>query len=48
MSKASWLYSLARIFRDIEVLTSGDPKKIGRRIVNKTIGRKVVRRMWWK
>lgn len=48
MSKVGWLYSLARLLRDIEVLLSASPKKIGKRLVNKAIGRKLVRRVWWK
>jgi len=42
MSKiVSFLYKLARTANDIEKLTSGDPKKITRRIKNKFIGRKI-------
>ena len=36
---SSDLYSLARTSRDIEVLASGNPKRIGRRIKNKVLGR---------
>lgn len=46
-SFVSLLYQLARLARDIQVLASGDPQKIGRRMVNKAIGRRVVRRLWW-
>lgn len=41
-----WLYRLARLSRDLEVLTSGNPKRILRRAVNKAIGRVLVRRLW--
>jgi hypothetical protein len=43
-----WLYRLARLGRDAEVLASGDPARIGRRLVNKMLGRHVVRRVWWR
>ncbi|MCL6553880.1 MAG: hypothetical protein K6W08_12280 [Firmicutes bacterium] len=43
-----WLYRLARLGRDVEVLASGDPAKIGRRLANKMLGRHVVRRVWWR
>jgi hypothetical protein len=43
-----WLYRLARLGRDAEVLASGDPARIGRRLVNKLLGRHVVRWVWWR
>ena len=43
-----WLYRLARLGRDVEVLASGDPARIGRRLVNKMLGRHLVRRVWWR
>ena len=47
MSKSvSFLYKLARTANDIEKLTSGDPKKIARRMKNKFIGRKLIRKIW--
>jgi len=42
----SFLYKLARMANDIEKLSSGDPKKIARRVKNKLIGRKLVRKAW--
>lgn len=38
------LYRLARLLGDLAALTS--PKKAGRRLVNKAIGRKIVRKLW--
>ena len=47
MSKSvSFLYKLARTANDIEKLTSSDPKKIARRMKNKFIGRKLIRKIW--
>lgn len=40
------LYKLARISRDIEVVASGNPKKVVRRVKNKILGRKLIRRLW--
>lgn len=42
----SFLYKLARVANDISKVTSGDTKKIGRRIKNKVIGRKLIRKIW--
>lgn len=47
MSKSvSFLYALARKANDIEKLTSGDPKRIARRMKNKFIGRTLIRKFW--
>ena len=42
----SSLYRLARKAHDISKVASGDPKKITRRIKNKVIGKKLIRRIW--
>lgn len=44
----SALYRWARLLGDVQAVTSGKPSKVGRRLVNKLVGRKVVRRLWWK
>ncbi len=46
MKLTSWLYRLARLSRDAEVIASGNPKKMARRVKNKVIGRSIVRRMF--
>jgi len=43
-----WLDRPARLGRDVEVLASGDPARIGRRLVNTMLGRHLVRRVWWR
>ncbi len=42
----SFLYRLARLANDIEKLASGDPKRIARRVKNKYVGRKIIRKVW--
>ena len=42
----SFLYRLARLANDASKLASGDPKKIIRRVKNKIIGRKLIRKIW--
>jgi hypothetical protein len=42
----SMLYRLARLSRDAEVISSGDPKKMTRRAKNKFLGRTIVRRLF--
>ncbi len=46
MKLTSFLYRMARLSRDAEVIASGNPKKIGRRSRNKILGRTVVRRLF--
>ena len=46
MKLTSFLYRLARLSRDAEVIASGDPRKMARRARNKVLGRTVVRRLF--
>lgn len=46
MKLTSFLYRMARLSRDAEVITSGDPKKMARRMKNKMLGRTLVRRLF--
>jgi len=47
MSKSvSFLYNLARVANDVEKISSGDPKKIARRVKNKYIGKKIIKKAW--
>ena len=42
----SFLYKLARTANDVSKVSSGSTKKIVRRIKNKAIGRKLIRKIW--
>jgi len=42
----SFLYNLARMAHDIKKIQSGDPKKGGRRVKNKIIGRESIKKIW--
>lgn len=46
MGIVSSLYKIARIANDVSALASGNPNRIGKRLVNKAIGRSVVRRLY--
>ncbi len=47
MSKfVSFLYQLARTANDIEKISSGNSREVGRRIKNKFLGRKVASRIY--
>jgi hypothetical protein len=47
MSKlVSSLFKLARRLTDIKAAASGDPVRIARRIKNKVIGWKLIRKIW--
>ena len=48
MSASSNLYRAARLTRDFEVLASGDPARIRRRIRNRIVGRLLARAGAWK
>lgn len=45
-SLTSSLFKLARLSRDVEVYSSVDPVRIGRRLKNKFIGRRFISRAW--
>ena len=40
------LYYLARLLGDVNAVKSGSPKKMGKRVANKVIGRKVTGKFW--
>ena len=42
----SFLFNLARKLTDFKAIMSGDPVKVGRRVKNKYIGRKIIRKIW--
>lgn len=44
-SLSSFFYKMARMTRDIEVLSSGKPSRISRRAKNKWLGRRM-RKIW--
>jgi hypothetical protein len=46
MGIVSSLYKIARIANDVSVLASGNPKRIAKRLVNKAIGRSVVKLLY--
>jgi hypothetical protein len=46
MGLVSNLYKIARIANDVQVLSSGNPKRIARHYANKALGRYVVSRMY--
>ena len=39
-------YRIARLLNDLSTLASGNPKRIGRRLGNKLLGRTLIRRFW--
>jgi hypothetical protein len=44
----TWLYRLARVSADAKAVSSGDPKKIGRRAKNKLVGHGIGRAGVWR
>jgi len=42
----SSLYKIARIANDVSTLASGNPQRIGRRLANKLIGRKIASKLY--
>jgi hypothetical protein len=42
------LYRFARAANDIETIASGDPKRVARRVKNKTLGRALGRGGIWR
>ena len=40
------LYKIARIANDVSKLASGNPNRIGKRVVNKAIGRSLVKLLY--
>ncbi len=41
-------YRLGALLGDVQAVTSGNPKRLVKRAANKVIGRKIVRRLWWR
>lgn len=41
-------YRVGSLLGDLSAVLSGKPGRVARRAVNKLVGRKVVRRMWWR
>lgn len=48
MSLTSSLYKLARTVNTISALTSGDPRRAGRRVKNIVVGRALARAGFWR
>ena len=48
MGIVSDLYKIARIVNDVKKIASGKPEKIGKRVINKYIGRKIVSKIYLK
>lgn len=41
-----WMYKLARLGRDAKSVSTGNPKKMAKRVANKAIGRWIVSKLW--
>lgn len=48
MSLTSWLFRLARLSADARAASSSDPKKVGRRVKNKFVGRALGKAGIWR
>ena len=46
MKLRSKLYKAARVLGDVEAVSSGKPKRVAKRGVNKLIGRLIVGKFW--
>lgn len=48
VSLTSWLYRIARVSADTRAVTSGNPKRVSRRIKNKLVGRALGKAGFWR
>ncbi len=48
MNLTTWLFRLARLSADARAGSSGDPKRVGRRVKNKVVGRALGKAGFWR
>ena len=48
MALRNLLYRLARLLGDTRAVTSGDPKRVGRRAKNRLLGRAIFGSRFWR